>query len=57
MVIGLDLPKGKKSISVKGVFGNGTKIYDRYSEVVLTVENGEVVLDNEYDIALLELVN
>ena len=57
VVIGLELPKGKKSISVKGVFGNGTKIYDRYSEVELTVENGEVVLDNEYDIALLELVN
>ena len=56
VVIGLDLPKGKKSISVKGVFGNGTKLYDRYSEIELTVENSKVVLDNEYDVALLELI-
>lgn len=56
VVIGLDLPKGKKSLWVKGFFGDGTKLYDTYSETELLVNNGKVLLDNEYDIALLELV-
>ena len=55
VVIGLDLPKGKKSISVKGFFGDGTKLYDRYSDTEITVTNGQVTLDNNFDIALLEL--
>tara|TARA_R110002074_G_scaffold161480_4_gene319344 strand:- start:14559 stop:16250 length:1692 start_codon:yes stop_codon:yes gene_type:complete len=54
VVIGLDLPKGKKTISVKGVFGDGTKIYDRYSKTESTVVNGNVIFENDYNIALLE---
>lgn len=56
VVIGLDLPKGKKSLWVKGFFGNGTKLYDTYSETEVVVKNGKVILENDYDIALLELV-
>ncbi|TMM53663.1 alpha-amlyase [Maribacter algarum] len=56
VVVGLDLPKGKKSLWVKGFFGDGTKLYDTYSETELIVENGKVTLENDYDIALLELV-
>ncbi|MFK7812336.1 MAG: alpha-amylase family glycosyl hydrolase [Maribacter sp.] len=56
VVVGLDLPKGKKSLWVKGFFGDGTKIYDAYSETEVTVKNGKVILENDYDIALLELV-
>ncbi|WP_306013138.1 MULTISPECIES: alpha-amylase family glycosyl hydrolase [unclassified Allomuricauda] len=56
VVVGLDLPKGKKSLWVKGFFGDGTVLYDAYSESEVTVANGKVVLDNAYDIALLELV-
>ncbi len=56
VVIGLDLPKGKKSLWVKGFFGNGTKLYDTYSETEVIVKNGKVILENDYDIALLELV-
>jgi len=56
VVVGLDLPKGKKSLWVKGFFGDGTVLYDTYSETEVTVANGKVVLDNAYDIALLELV-
>lgn len=56
VVVGLDLPKGKKSLWVKGFFGNGTKLLDTYSDTEVEVKNGKVVLDNEYDIALLELV-
>lgn len=55
VVIGLDLPIGKKSILVKGVFGDGTKLFDRYSETEVVVTKGKVVLDNIFDIALLEL--
>jgi len=55
VVIGLDLPKGKKSLWVKGFFGNGTKLYDSYSETEVEVKNGKVLLDNPYNIALLEL--
>ncbi|MFN3136983.1 MAG: alpha-amylase family glycosyl hydrolase [Allomuricauda sp.] len=56
VVVGLDLPKGKKALWVKGFFGDGTVLYDTYSETEVTVANGKVVLDNAYDIALLELV-
>ncbi len=56
VVVGLDLPKGKKSLWVKGFFGDGTKLYDTYSETEVTVVNGKVILDNDFDIALLELV-
>ncbi len=55
VVVGLDLPKGKKSLWVKGFFGDGTKLYDTYSETEVMVKNGKVVLENDYDIALLEL--
>ena len=56
VVVGLDLPKGKKSLSVKGFFGDGTKLFDTYSETEVIVTNGKVVLDNDFDIALLELI-
>ena len=55
VVIGLDLPKGKKSIWVKGFFGDGTKLYDTYSETEVVVANGKVLLENDFNIALLEL--
>jgi len=56
VVIGLDLPKGKKSLWVKGFFGDGTALYDTYSETEVMVKNGKVVLENDNDIALLELL-
>jgi len=56
IVVGLDLPKGKKSLRVKGFFGDGTKLFDTYSETEVMVSNGKVILDNDYDIALLELL-
>ena len=55
VVVGLDLPKGKKSLWVKGFFGDGTKLYDTYSETEVIVQNGKAVLENDNDIALLEL--
>lgn len=55
VVVGLDLPKGKKSLWVKGFFGDGTMLFDTYSETAVEVKNGKVILENDYDIALLEL--
>ena len=57
VVVGLDLPKGKKSLWVKGFFGDGTKLFDTYSETYVEVKNGKVILDNDNDIALLELAD
>ncbi len=56
VVVGLDLPKGKKSLWVKGFFGDGTKLFDTYSETEVMVNKGKVILENDFDIALLELV-
>ncbi len=55
VVVGLDLPKGKKSLWVKGFFGDGTQLYDTYSETLVEVQNGRVTLDNPYSVALIEL--
>ncbi len=55
VVVGLNLPKGKKTLSMKGFFGDGTKLYDTYSETTLEVKNAMVTLENDFDIALLEL--
>ena len=57
VVVGLNLPKGKKSLWVKGFFGDGTQLYDTYSETTVVVENGKVLLENDFDIALLELTH
>ena len=55
VVVGLDLPAGKKSLWVKGFFGNGTRLYDAYSGTTVEVANGKVILDNPHSGALLEL--
>ncbi|MBM1107564.1 alpha-amylase [Aurantibacter crassamenti] len=55
VVVGLDLPQGKKSLWVKGFFGDGTTLLDTYSNTVVVVENGKVILDNNFTLALLEL--
>ncbi len=54
VVIGLDLPKGKKEISVGTIFKNGTKLHDAYSKKNSVVSNGKVIIDTEFDIILFE---
>lgn len=56
VVVGLDLPYGKKSLWVKGFFGDGTLLLDTYSNTQVVVKNGRVFLDNQFDTALLEPV-
>jgi alpha-amylase len=54
VVIGLDLPKGQKEISVGNIFKNGTKLKEAYSGKEAVVLNGKVMIDTEFDIVLLE---
>ena len=54
VVIGLDLPKGQKEISVGTIFENGTKLKEAYSGKETIVSNGKVTIDTEFDIVLLE---
>lgn len=54
VVVGLDLPIGKKEISVGKIFQNGTKIYDAYSNTDAIVIGGKVNIQTNYSILLLE---
>ena len=54
VVVGLDLDKGEKSITVGTIFANGTKVKDFYSGKTATVVKGMVSLDTAYGIVLLE---
>ncbi|WP_406682697.1 alpha-amylase family glycosyl hydrolase [Seonamhaeicola sp. MEBiC1930] len=54
VVVGLELPKGKKEIEVSEVFVNGQKLHEVYSNQNLKVKNGKVVLESEFDVVLLE---
>lgn len=53
VVVGLDLPKGPKSIQVAGIFAEGAALKDYYSGQNLTVANGRVSIDSEWGIVLL----
>lgn len=54
VVVALDLPKGKKEISVGTIFKNGTKLKDAYSGKTGVVTHGKVIIDSAFDIVLLE---
>lgn len=54
VLVGLDLPIGKKEISVGTIFENGTSLKDAYSGKSVTVSNGKVNIDSPYGIILLE---
>jgi alpha-amylase len=55
VVIGLDLPKGKKELSVGDIFKNGAAVKDAYSGKTAKVVNGKVSIDSDSDVVLLEL--
>jgi alpha-amylase len=54
VVVGLDLPMGKKQLSVGTIFPDGTKLTDAYSRKETIVSNGKVSIDTNFDIVLLE---
>lgn len=54
VIIGLDLPKGKKEIKVSGIFEDGTEVHDAFSGISTTVKDGKVMIDSQMEIVLLE---
>ena len=55
VIVGLDLPKGTKEITVGTVFADGTQLKDAYSGKIATVSNGKVSITSEFDLILLEI--
>ena len=55
VVVGLELPEGKKEIPVSGVFSDGQKLRDAYSGKTAMVKDGQVTLETPFPIVLLEL--
>ncbi|HEX9151427.1 MAG TPA: alpha-amylase, partial [Flavobacterium sp.] len=54
VVIGLDLPLGKKEITVGSVFKNGIKVRDGYSGKTGIVSDGKVSFDTNFSLLLIE---
>ena len=57
VIVGLNLAKGKKSITVGDVFSDGELLRDAYTNKEVTVVNGKVELHTEQTIVLLEKKN
>jgi alpha-amylase len=55
VVVGLDMPAGKKEIPVEGVFENGSQLTDAYSGQKVKVRNGTVTVDSEFNLVLLSM--
>jgi alpha-amylase len=53
VVVGLDLPKGKKELTVGNQFENGITLTDHYSGKTATVKDGKISIDSEFSIVLL----
>lgn len=53
VVVGLELPKGSKSIPTGKAFKDGERITDHYSGNTAVVNNGIIVLDTPYTVVLL----
>ncbi|WP_298900590.1 alpha-amylase family glycosyl hydrolase [uncultured Psychroserpens sp.] len=54
VVVGLDLPKGNKTINVSEIYKDDDLLHDAYSNQDVTVKNGTVTIDSEFDMVLLE---
>jgi alpha-amylase len=53
ILIGIDLPIGKKEINIQNFYKNGTVLIDYYSGKLIKVENGKVLIDTPFNILLL----
>jgi alpha-amylase len=54
VIIGLDLPMGKKEIQVSSIFEDGTELHDALSGITTKVKDGKAVIDSQMGIVLLE---
>ena len=56
VVIGINLPKGKKLIKISSVYKNTAHLFDFYSKKNVLIKDGTAYLDSPYDIVLIEKV-
>lgn len=56
VIIGLDLPEGKKIINTKGVFKDGVKVRDAYTQTEATVIKGIITISTINTVLLLERI-
>ena len=54
VIIGIDVPKGEKTIDVSQTFKNGEMLHDTYSGISAEVKDGKVLITSDFDIVLLE---
>ncbi len=54
IVVGMDLQKGEKTISVGDVFKNGTKVRDTYSGKEAEVKEGKITINTGFNLLLIE---
>ncbi|UAM99168.1 alpha-amylase [Polaribacter litorisediminis] len=54
IIAGINLPKGKKELTVSSIFKNGEKLNEFYSKQTLEVKDGKVIVNSEFNIVLLE---
>ncbi len=54
VIVGLDVPKGKKVIDVSKIFEERTMLQDAYSGEKATVENGKITINSDFNIVLIE---
>jgi len=54
VVVGLDLPIGKKEISIGSIFANGAKVKDAYSGNTGVIVDGKVTIVSDFAFVLLE---
>src|SRR5690606_36279736 len=55
VVIGLDLPVGRKEVTVRHIFMDGVRLKDAYSGKMIYVKDGKAIIDSPYSTVLLEL--
>lgn len=55
VVIGLNLPRGEKTIPVNGVFSDGYELTDYYSNKKAIVKDGKLTIASEFETVLLQL--
>ncbi|MCF6240850.1 MAG: hypothetical protein L3J74_05835 [Bacteroidales bacterium] len=53
LLIGIDLPKGKKTIDINNFYKNGTVLFDYYSSKTTIVKDNKVHIETPFNIVLL----
>ncbi len=54
VIVGMNLPRGKKEIPVATIFKEGEKVLDTYSGIGVLVKGGKAIFDTPFNMVLLE---